>query len=263
MISPELSFQFALLPAVGGLGTAIGPVLGSFADHAAVGAAALLFRQRRGRPASCRSTARVLIVVMLYFPSGIAGALQRLADAGEGAAMTTLLEVRNAQPHVRRPQWRSRDVSFSVAAGRTARPDRAERRGQEHALQSDRRRDRRRPPARSFSRTAGHRLEAVSDRARRHRAHLSDSEALSSAFGGRERDVERLSCTTGPCGGMRSARAIAGRCRTGRLCRRARRHTDGRPAQAAGSRARAGAAPEPRAVRRDHGRPDADAKSGR
>ena len=30
MISPELSFQFALLPAVGGLGTAIGPVLGSF-----------------------------------------------------------------------------------------------------------------------------------------------------------------------------------------------------------------------------------------
>ena len=30
IISPELSFQFALLPAVGGLGTAIGPVLGSF-----------------------------------------------------------------------------------------------------------------------------------------------------------------------------------------------------------------------------------------
>ena len=31
VISPELSFQFALLPALGGLGTAIGPVLGSFA----------------------------------------------------------------------------------------------------------------------------------------------------------------------------------------------------------------------------------------
>ena len=30
IISPELSFQFALLAAVGGLGTAIGPVLGSF-----------------------------------------------------------------------------------------------------------------------------------------------------------------------------------------------------------------------------------------
>src|SRR4051812_46119735 len=30
VISPELSFQVALLPAVGGLGTAIGPVLGSF-----------------------------------------------------------------------------------------------------------------------------------------------------------------------------------------------------------------------------------------
>ena len=31
VLSPELSFQFALLPALGGLGTAIGPVLGSFA----------------------------------------------------------------------------------------------------------------------------------------------------------------------------------------------------------------------------------------
>jgi branched-chain amino acid transport system permease protein len=30
VISPELSFQFALLPAVGGLGTAVGPILGSF-----------------------------------------------------------------------------------------------------------------------------------------------------------------------------------------------------------------------------------------
>jgi ABC-type branched-subunit amino acid transport system permease subunit len=31
VVSPELSFQFALLPALGGLGTAIGPVLGSIA----------------------------------------------------------------------------------------------------------------------------------------------------------------------------------------------------------------------------------------
>ena len=30
VISPELSFQFALISALGGLGTAIGPILGAF-----------------------------------------------------------------------------------------------------------------------------------------------------------------------------------------------------------------------------------------
>ena len=52
VISPELSFQFALLPALGGLGTAIGPGARLVRDHAAVGAAALLFRRRRRGPAS-------------------------------------------------------------------------------------------------------------------------------------------------------------------------------------------------------------------
>ena len=52
VISPELSFQFALLPALGGLGTAIGPVLGAFMITSAVGTAALLSRPRRRRPAS-------------------------------------------------------------------------------------------------------------------------------------------------------------------------------------------------------------------
>jgi branched-chain amino acid transport system permease protein len=77
VISPELSFQFALLPAVGGLGTAIGPVLGSFLitplsellraylGHAAAGLHLVIYSAG-------------LIVVMLYFPSGIAGALNRL-----------------------------------------------------------------------------------------------------------------------------------------------------------------------------------------
>ncbi len=78
VISPELSFQFALLPAVGGLGTAIGPVLGSFLitplsellraylGHAAAGLHLVIY-------------SAVLIAVMLYFPSGLAGALARLA----------------------------------------------------------------------------------------------------------------------------------------------------------------------------------------
>ena len=75
--SPELSFQFALLPAVGGLGTAIGPVLGSFLitplsellrsylGHAAAGLHLVIYSAG-------------LIVVMLYFPGGLADALQRL-----------------------------------------------------------------------------------------------------------------------------------------------------------------------------------------
>jgi branched-chain amino acid transport system permease protein len=77
VISPELSFQFALLPAVGGLGTAIGPVLGSFLitplsellrsylGHAAAGLHLVIYSAG-------------LIVVMLYFPGGIADALRRL-----------------------------------------------------------------------------------------------------------------------------------------------------------------------------------------
>lgn len=78
VLSAELSFQFALLPALGGLGTAIGPVLGSIAitplsellrSHLGSGAAGLHLAIYGG----------VLIVVMLYFPGGIAGALARMA----------------------------------------------------------------------------------------------------------------------------------------------------------------------------------------
>ncbi|MGE0035551.1 MAG: branched-chain amino acid ABC transporter permease [Xanthobacteraceae bacterium] len=77
VISPELSFQFALLPAVGGLGTAIGPVLGSllitplsellrsYLGHAAAGLHLVIY-------------SAALIVVMLYFPGGLADALRRL-----------------------------------------------------------------------------------------------------------------------------------------------------------------------------------------
>ena len=79
VISPELSFQFALVAALGGLGTAIGPVLGAIVImplqellRAFLGAAAQgLYLAIYGG---------FLIVVMLYFPGGIAEALQRLTD---------------------------------------------------------------------------------------------------------------------------------------------------------------------------------------
>jgi branched-chain amino acid transport system permease protein len=80
VISPELSFQFALLPAVGGLGTAIGPVLGSFL----ITPLSELLRGYLGNAAAGLHLviySAGLIVVMLYFPSGIAGALNRLAGS--------------------------------------------------------------------------------------------------------------------------------------------------------------------------------------
>jgi branched-chain amino acid transport system permease protein len=78
VVSPELSFQFALLPALGGLGTAIGPVLGAFA----VMPVAELLRSYLGaifQGLHLVIFGGFLIAVMLYFPSGLAGALERLA----------------------------------------------------------------------------------------------------------------------------------------------------------------------------------------
>src|SRR6201994_4204366 len=78
VISPELSFQFALLPAVGGLGTAIGPILGSFL----ITPLSELLRSYLGSSAGGLHLviySAGLIVVMLYFPAGLAGALNRLA----------------------------------------------------------------------------------------------------------------------------------------------------------------------------------------
>ncbi|HET7849324.1 MAG TPA: branched-chain amino acid ABC transporter permease [Pseudolabrys sp.] len=83
VISPELSFQFALLPAVGGLGTAIGPVLGSFL----ITPMSELLRSYLGSKVAGLHLAiysALLIVVVLYFPSGIAGAVSRLLRRGGG-----------------------------------------------------------------------------------------------------------------------------------------------------------------------------------
>ncbi len=77
VISPELSFQFALLPAVGGLGTVVGPILGSFL----ITPLSELLRSSLGSAAAGLHLAIYgvgLIIVMLYFPSGLAGALASL-----------------------------------------------------------------------------------------------------------------------------------------------------------------------------------------
>jgi branched-chain amino acid transport system permease protein len=79
VFSPELSFQFALIPALGGIGTAIGPVFGAFA----IMPLSELLRSFLGANAQGLYLAiygGFLIVVMLYFPGGIAEAVQRLTN---------------------------------------------------------------------------------------------------------------------------------------------------------------------------------------
>jgi branched-chain amino acid transport system permease protein len=76
IISPDISFQFALICALGGLGTASGPVFGALII---VPVSELL----RGALSASASGLHlviygtIVIVVMLYFPSGISGAMAR------------------------------------------------------------------------------------------------------------------------------------------------------------------------------------------
>ena len=75
VISPELSFQFALLAALGGLGTAIGPVLGSLL----ITPVSELLRAALGNAATGLHLvvySAVLLWVMLYFPGGLAALLR-------------------------------------------------------------------------------------------------------------------------------------------------------------------------------------------
>jgi branched-chain amino acid transport system permease protein len=77
VFSPELSFQFALLPALGGIGTAIGPVLGAFV----ITPLSEMLRSLFGGSIPGLHLAiygAVLVIVMLYFPGGIAAALPRM-----------------------------------------------------------------------------------------------------------------------------------------------------------------------------------------
>jgi branched-chain amino acid transport system permease protein len=80
IISPDISFQFALICAVGGLGTASGPVFGAllilpvsellrgFLSQSASGLYLVVY-------------GAVVIVVILYFPTGISGAIARAFGA--------------------------------------------------------------------------------------------------------------------------------------------------------------------------------------
>jgi len=76
IISPDISFQFALICAVGGLGTASGPVFGALL----ILPISELLRGLLSQSASGLYLVvygAVVIVVILYFPMGISGAIGR------------------------------------------------------------------------------------------------------------------------------------------------------------------------------------------
>jgi branched-chain amino acid transport system permease protein len=76
IISPDISFEFALICAIGGLGTASGPVLGALI----IVPASELLRGWLSQSASGLYLVLyglVVILVILYFPSGVSGAIAR------------------------------------------------------------------------------------------------------------------------------------------------------------------------------------------
>ena len=76
-MTPAIRLNSVLLPAVGGLGTVVGPILGSFL----ITPLSELLRANLGNAAAGLHLVFYsvgLIIVMLYFPSGIAGAIDKL-----------------------------------------------------------------------------------------------------------------------------------------------------------------------------------------
>jgi branched-chain amino acid transport system permease protein len=95
IISPDISFQFALICVLGGLGTASGPVFGALII---VPVSELL----RGLLSASASGLHlviygaIVIVVILYFPSGISGAIRRaLALLSPGTTPATPAEMKS------------------------------------------------------------------------------------------------------------------------------------------------------------------------
>ncbi len=97
VLSPELSFQFALLPALGGLGTAIGPVLGAIT----ITPLSELLRSHLGSAAQGLHMAiygGVLIAGHALFPCRHRGRAHRPRRAlASSQAMTALLEIRDLE----------------------------------------------------------------------------------------------------------------------------------------------------------------------
>jgi branched-chain amino acid transport system permease protein len=80
IIAPDISFQFALICALGGLGTASGPVFGALII---VPLSELLRGFLSGSASGLHLViyGTIVIAAMLYFPSGISGAIARLWPA--------------------------------------------------------------------------------------------------------------------------------------------------------------------------------------
>jgi branched-chain amino acid transport system permease protein len=80
IISPDISFEFALICAVGGLGTASGPIFGALT----IVPASELLRSSLSQSSSGLHLVIygiIVTVVVLYFPTGISGGISRISSA--------------------------------------------------------------------------------------------------------------------------------------------------------------------------------------
>ena len=260
VVSPELSFQFALLPALGGLGTAIGPVLGAFA----IMPLSEMLRSYLGSAFQGLHLAiygGFLVVVMLYFPSGIAGALERLAAPAGRARHDALLEVRSLTRSFGALQAVA-GVSFSVREGELLGligPNGAGKSTLYNLI------------AGAIAPTSGEiaiRAERspvgspIRPRAPALRGHSRFPSPMAISPWPRTSRSARCCMTRRSAAARASAQAVLAEVGLAERRGGAGQHPDSRPAEAARSGARARAPTAPRPVRRDHGGADAKRSHG-
>ena len=93
IVSPDISFEFALICAIGGLGTATGPVLGALV----IVPLSELLRGWLSQSASGLHLViygTVVVIVILYFPSGLSGAIARAWPQAFGKSAASTEETR-------------------------------------------------------------------------------------------------------------------------------------------------------------------------
>ena len=132
-----LSVEIVIRPIVGGAGTLLGPILGSFILTPARRGLALYFGQGGWPGAHLIVYGVLLIAVVLFLPQGAYPFLRRLLAARPRDEHATLLLGRSRGPHqaLRRPAGRAGSLVRPWRGARSG-AHRAQRGGQDHRLQA-------------------------------------------------------------------------------------------------------------------------------
>ncbi len=169
-----LSTEAIVICMLGGQGTVTGVALGAY-----------LYEELRGYLLTSSTFSNfqlviagvLLLLIVLFFPSGLMGFVySRFPRTEAGAGMTALLELDRVSKRFGGLQAVS-NLSFVIQRRRNPRPDRAERRRQIDAVQSDQRRVRAEHRQDRVRRHRHHRRKALHRRPPRARPHASDRAA--------------------------------------------------------------------------------------